>query len=216
MKNILILAGILSLPIAIHAATVGGGSSSAPTAGTNISVSGTAVSLADPFTNSNATITTLTATTVAASSVTSSIVGVVTNSNGNPGAYGFSISSVTGAAINFPASGATGDLLSIALTAGDWFCLSGIVVSTGAATISDIFSGISQTAGNSAAGLVQGDNYTEMTAGTSVTNNSIFSLAPVNSRISISANGTAYLKYSASYTGGPPTARGKLFCWKPR
>lgn len=141
------------------------------------------------------------------------IHATTTNDNALAGDYGYSVSSVTANAVNFPASAVIGDLLSITLAGGDWTCMNSIYISTNTAAFSDVFAGMSQVSGNSASGLVAGDNYSEVAGHLDA---QAFSLPPVISRLSNTGGTTVYLKYSGTYTIGTPTARGKLFCWKPR
>lgn len=162
---------------------------------------------------STVTASSATFTNVSASSVTASIVGTTTNNNANPGAYGYSVSSVTTANVNFPTTAQYGDLLSISLGSGDWFCMGQIFAQRNGATLNDVELGISATSGNSGSGLVAGDSYMSHT-GVAIS----LTIIPVTvlTRVSISATTTYYLKFYGDYTVATPLARGKLFCWKPR
>jgi len=94
------------------------------------------------------------------------------------------------------------DLGSITLTPGEWdLSLSFITQTNGASTSStNWFVGISDTAGNSFPGEITGIN---------TVNNSVGSL--LNFRAVVAVNTTYYFKYkNSSYTGGPPSIRGRL------
>lgn len=156
--------------------------------------SGTAVN----FNASTATIVNLVATT--------------TNDNALATSYGYSISSVTAANTNYPTTTQYGDLLSLPLAAGDWFCYGSCFASANGATVPEITCGVSQTSGNSSSGMVPGDSYSEGVGPTAVSPVAF----SVLTRQSISSPATIYLKYEATFSVATPLARGKLFCWKPR
>lgn len=94
------------------------------------------------------------------------------------------------------------DLGSITLTPGDWdLSLSFITQTNGASTSStNWFVGISDTTGNSFPGEVTGINCVSNSVG-----------AIMNYRAVVTVNTTYYFKYkNSSYTGGPPSIRGRL------
>jgi len=137
------------------------------------------------------------------------IVGTATNDNASAGNVGQYIV----ASGNIQPSGASGvweDVVSIALTAGDWD-VSGMWVVDGNSTV---FSGaltqygISTTSGNSSSGLNPGDNlgFMIMTSATHQNGGSIPAW-----RVSTAGTPTVYLKVFNSYSsGGPPQTYGRI------
>jgi hypothetical protein len=105
---------------------------------------------------------------------------------------------------NFPASGTTGDLTSVSLSAGDWDVTVCVYV-TGYNGLAFTEIGVSSTSGNSLAGLTPGTNVAiSGPAGNYLTT------GVSNFRVNISTTTTYYLKYYASYTGTTPTAQGRI------
>jgi hypothetical protein len=112
----------------------------------------------------------------------------------------------TGTAVSFPATGAYGDICSIALSAGDWDVTGVAVFHLNGATMTGIGMGISVNAGNIPAGLVEGDSSLNLPP--APTSDESGTLPAV--RISLASPGNAYLKFIGLYSGGPPQAYGRI------
>lgn len=134
-----------------------------------------------------------------------------------PGQYFYKSASPIGAyvsasetsATNFPATTAYGDLTSITLTPGDWdISLVGHATANGA-TVTQILFGVSTTSGNSATGLITGDNQA-ITASGSPSVNGGSTLAVPSVRVQPTVSTTYYLKYRAVYTVATPQAVGRI------
>lgn len=138
---------------------------------------------------------------------TSTIKGTTTNDNALAGNIGEYVESVV-ALTNFPGTSNYGDLTSISLTAGDWDVTGIIFLANNGSVTSTYHFGISTTSGNSATGLVEGSNSYDFVLGVTAAGN-VTSAIP-SYRQSFSTTTTVYLKYRASYTGGPPQAAGRL------
>lgn len=182
--------------------------------------SGTASNLsATGFTALTSTSTNLNATTVIASTIIpTNIAGTTTNDNPGPGSFGFSMSSTTNNNHLATTTGQYGDVVSLALTAGDWQVSASAVGNVNVASlIGAMFVGISTTTGNSTAGLIDGYSVVFASAGILNTTNAFavpFAIPPI--RISLSAPGTVYLKYRADYQNSNPRISGGLRAIKPR
>lgn len=135
------------------------------------------------------------------------ITGTNTNDSAAAGIIGQYIESVVSTFTNFPTSTQWGDLTSISLTAGDWDVTALMEAGLNGATITAVQLGISSTTGNSSTGLTRGTNLLDFREPTSqfdsCANIPVF-------RVSLGATTTYYLKYRASYSGGPPQAAGRL------
>jgi hypothetical protein len=131
--------------------------------------------------------------------------GTVTNDNAIAGSIGEYVSATQSSLTNFPATTAYGDGASIALTAGDWdISLQGDAVLNGATMTGTAIFGISSTSGNSASGLVNGDNAIQ-TAAPTATANGTGSIA--NFRVKLTGATTYYAKVRADYSAGNPQYR---------
>jgi hypothetical protein len=136
-----------------------------------------------------------------------SIKGVTDGGNAGSGYVGETVSTRTISSTNFPSTTQFGDLAAINLTAGDWLVsISAVAINSGA-TITEWSVGISTTSGNSSAGLTTGDNQALQLppTGTGSASTSI-----PGYRVSLSSSKTVYLKYSATFAAGTPTARGRI------
>jgi hypothetical protein len=131
------------------------------------------------------------------------IRGTKTNNNATAGFVGETVSSAV-AGVSAPTTSQFGDLTSISLTAGDWLVTGqGEQNSTPTSTSASI--GISTTSGNSATGLVQGDNQ----IGTIHTSGFGGAWTVAGYRMSLASTTTVYLKMNAVYATG--TAAGNAF-----
>ena len=110
-------------------------------------------------------------------------------------------------ATSFPATTVWGDLTSITLTPGTW-AISGLETMTlNGATATEPVMGISTTSGNSASGLVEGQNRADYLPGTAAADNS----GSVPSwHQTYTANTTVYLKMLCNYSAGTPKVQGRL------
>lgn len=155
--------------------------------------------------------------TIVNGSVTSrSIIGTGTNDSAIPGRVGEYISSTTAPSggpsqgNNFPATGHWGDLLSISLTAGDWDVSFVTVPDRNTASLAqftDAEIGLSFSPGDTASGLIIGDN--RILFGTS-SGISDTSLTLSSYRVSLTTTNTVYGKFLATYTAGQPVCYGRL------
>lgn len=134
------------------------------------------------------------------------ILGTTTNDAAAAGVVGEYIESVAVAA-NTPATGVWGDVTNIVLTAGDWNVTGNISWLLAGATQTKVDMGISTTIGNSATGLVYGNNWVEDAAPTS-THDADTVIA--NHRISVSVTTVVYLKMFTSFSAGQPTVVGTI------
>lgn len=91
-------------------------------------------------------------------SSTSGIIGTITNNDAAAGSVGQYIESKSAVAANFPTTNQFGDVGSISLTAGDWDVTLIIESTANGSVVSTWLAGISITTGNSATGLVAGEN----------------------------------------------------------
>jgi len=153
---------------------------------------------------SNGSVTVATFTTAGSGGV--KLKGTTDGSSATAGNIGETISA--SASASFPTSDAYGDLTSIALTSGDWMVGATVNADKGAGNWSDVRFGITPNSGNSATGLVYGDNFIE-SGWTSWATPTTVALAIVNYRINITSNTTYYFKYRATYAA-TPTATGRL------
>jgi hypothetical protein len=133
------------------------------------------------------------------------IKGTTTNDNATAGFYGESVRSSVPTNLNAGTSAEWTDLTSISLTAGDWLIFGSYNFALNGATVTGLEIGISTTSGNSATGLVNGDNEQVPFIPTSASN-SCASIA--GWRLSLSASATAYLKSKWNYSAGTPRHEG--------
>lgn len=116
--------------------------------------------------------------------------------------------SVISAFTNFPTTGQYGDLTSISLTSGEWDVSAILQANLNTGTsVTNPRVGISTTSGNSATGLVEGENLIEFLPPTSASNNG--STVP-SYRMVLTSTTTVYLKMLITYSGGQPRAKGRL------
>ncbi len=99
---------------------------------------------------------------------------------------------------NATTSGNYGDATSLALTAGAWMLTAQLRVNANAAVITSTEIGISTTSGNSATGLVVGDNY--LLDGRSGGTSMVIS----NYIVRINTPTTYYMKYNITYSAATP------------
>ena len=144
-------------------------------------------------------------TTAVTTFLPTAIKGTTTNDSATAGKVGEYVSSAVTSPTAAPATGAIGDLTSIALTAGDWDVhLQGHWrVNT---SVQDVIVGIGTAAGNDGSGLVIGSNQATLAQAFLAAGAQFMSVAPY--RVSLSASATIYYKYSADYTGAVPDLRG--------
>lgn len=110
----------------------------------------------------------------------------------------------------FSASGNYGDLTSINLTSGTWLVSGVMVVTVGVTTTTAINLGISTTTGNSSTGLTSGDNLVTKGLDNGSTALGISNFSVPSYPMVISSNTTVYLKYRGVFSGGTPTAEGRI------
>lgn len=142
-------------------------------------------------------------TPIVASSTGTSILGTNTNNDADTGWVGEYVSSVT-AVTDFTTAGQYGDAATITLTAGDWDI--GLLVNAdqNGATWTGVLVGISTTAGNTTANLVNADTAITTGWGSSSTTPTFTSVTIPPRRFSISGTTTFYAKVRAAYTLGTP------------
>lgn len=105
-------------------------------------------------------------------------------------------------------NGTFGDMANISLTAGKWsISIVGTFILNTGTGMTAVAAGISTTSGNSASGLVEGDNYANGLPPTSNTNNSVFIS---NYIVQPTSTTTYYLKGVGYYSGGTPQYRGRI------
>lgn len=174
-------------------------------AGNSVTISSNAIlSGATFYQNATSQITTLSVSTI---TPTVGIVGATDGSSGPDADYGAYISSASQSAINFPSSGVSADLGSFSLTAGDWDLDFGARYTANGATTTDFLVGFGTVAGNSLTGFLDGDSGQEC-AGAFTTVITQWSVGVSRFRVSTLSPTTIYLKYQATYTGGPPQIAG--------
>lgn len=135
------------------------------------------------------------------------IRGTTTNDAAATGFVGEYVTASQTTATNFAASGNWDDGTSISLTAGDWILSCTIFTQFVAGIATRVLFGISTTSGNSATGLVQGDNQTESFPPNATANSGG---AIAGWRLSLSATTTVYLKVNAIWTTTAPQYKGRL------
>lgn len=135
--------------------------------------------------------------------------GTTTNDNARTGDIGEYVESVVGAS-NATTTGQYSDLTSISLTAGDWDVTAIVHWNVNGGSWSRLRTGISVTSGNSGTGLTLGSSEVLLNTTASGTVPDLSFLAVPVYRQSLSGTTTIYLKIQAVYTGGPPTAQGRL------
>jgi hypothetical protein len=132
--------------------------------------------------------------------------GTTTNDSAAAGYVGQYIESIV-SAVNFPATGAFGDLTSISLTAGDWDVSLNFFADNTGVTGTEMSYGISQTTGNSTTGLVYGSNRFQIIQ-TALQTSIPASISGY--RQSLSGTTTIYAKFKATYTVGTPNSYARL------
>lgn len=135
------------------------------------------------------------------------IVGTNTNDSAAAGKVGEYVESVV-SAVNFPTSAAYGDLTSISLTAGDWDVTFNWYAAANGSANTGIYTGISQTSGNSTTGLVNGSNWQQASFPPTASNNAFNVIAAY--RQSLSGTTTIYAKFMSTYTVATPQMYGRL------
>lgn len=135
------------------------------------------------------------------------IKGTTTNDNAAPGNTGEYVEA-DASATNFPASGTFGDILSIPLTPGDWDVSIVGVISNNNSVFSGAIIGATQFGGTSSSACTDATTCTEISGVLSGTNITSVDLPDV--RFSVNVSTTAFFKYEASYTGGPPKLAARI------
>jgi len=136
-----------------------------------------------------------------------SIAGTTTNDSATAGDVGEVVSSVSTSS-NFPATTVYADDTTISLTAGDWLVSVTYRLGLNANVLHEMIVGISTTAGNSAAGLVDGDNAVNY-RWTPNTNDREF-LAIPSYRMSLASTTTVRLKRAGIYSSTVPVGNGRI------
>lgn len=144
------------------------------------------------------------------------LVGTTTNDNAAAGNIGEAprAAVLRGAAVLAAATGTYKDLQSFSLTAGDWdvSIVTGMIPST---TVTGWETGISQTAGNSAAGMNYGDNLVQnSSAGLGSVTDESAGIATF--RISLASTTTIYHKVLAFYGATTPSFYGRISARRAR
>lgn len=127
------------------------------------------------------------------------IKGTPTNDNADVGSYGEYQSSTTTSQLNCAPTGQFFDLGSVTLTAGDHDIYVGACFINNGATAQYMSIGLGTTAGNSAAGLTEGDTLFNQ-LGTTAVYDQCFNVSGI--RKSISSTTTFYLKIRCAYSAG--------------
>lgn len=138
------------------------------------------------------------------------LVGTTTNDSASSGNVGERVESVV-TVVSAPANNTIGDATSISLTAGDWdVCANAEWNSAGATMIASTveWMGISTTSGNSATGIVDGDNDARYWLASTASVIAGLSVPP--KRFSVSATTPVYLKFLTRYTAGTPVFNGRI------
>lgn len=135
------------------------------------------------------------------------IFGTKTNDSALGGYVGEYLSTATLSAVNFGTSAQYRDLGTLVLTPGDWDVSLFLEAVAAGSTCTDIDAGIGTTAGNSSAGLSDGDNYGSQNGPTAAYASTISIPAW---RVSTAATTTYYFKYRAAYSVGTPVAVGRM------
>lgn len=126
-----------------------------------------------------------------------------TNANiGNVGEY----AEIVGGSFSCPATGVYGDAATFTLGAGDWDLSAMFNSNINPSVMTNMEIGISQTAGNSTTGLVQGSNRMVMTVNTSSPN--IFPMYIINYHQNVASSTAFYLKIECTYSSGSPSVSG--------
>lgn len=138
---------------------------------------------------------------------TTALKGTTTNDSAATGNVGEYLSG-TASNVNFPTSTQFGDATSISLTAGDWD-LTGIFYSqlNGAIITGGMQFAITPNSGNDGSNQTPGDNRANPPNPTATVDSGA---CIASYRVSIAGSTTYYLKYVATYTGGPPKFYGRL------
>jgi len=140
---------------------------------------------------------------------TSGIAGTTTNGNATAGNVGEYIESVVGV-VNLPASTQSGELTSIALTAGDWDVSLTVKFQQNAAvyTNSHLTLLLGTASGNNQTGAVDGSSKLDFYGQTATTIENVSGSIPCI-RVSLAAPATYYLKvYAGTYSSGTPQTYG--------
>lgn len=137
---------------------------------------------------------------------TPNIVGTATNNNATAGSVGeFVTNSASGVALT---NGATANITSISLTAGDWTVWGNIEFATSGATPTILISGVTTTSAGFVNTPLRG-----VLQGSIIGSNSV--QAP-QQRLSLSATTTVYIVGTATYTGGTMSGSGAIYARRER
>lgn len=128
--------------------------------------------------------------------------GQISGSAAATGYVGEELVSTITSFTSLPASGVTGDMTSLSLTAGIWdVSLMVEIAPNGTSQNGGLNIGVSTTSGNSTAGLTKGNNYVSAGLINSISN--ISATLPAY-RVVLSSTTTHYAKINASYTTATP------------
>lgn len=122
-------------------------------------------------------------------------------------------STVTGVAV--AASGAVGNVTSVALTPGDWLISSQVVITGGATGLSNASTVKMSVVTTTATNGTSGSTMTQESV-FALLANGLFELAIPQVRVNISANTTYYMTSEVTYVAGSPTASGTLIATRMR
>lgn len=138
--------------------------------------------------------------------------GTATNDDAAAGYIGEYIESVVSTLTNFPGTtGNLGDATSISLTAGDWDVEFIVLLNeAGGSLTTQMDVGISTTSGNSATGLVLGENRFRNGDNTVVISTTARTLGVPSYRMKLSGTTTVYGKLLGNFTVGTPQFRCRL------
>lgn len=135
------------------------------------------------------------------------IPGIASSAAIGSGFIGQTIRATQPTTVGFPASNTYGDVTFLDITEGAWSVTGVVDANAGGGNISTVLVGISNTAGNSAAGLVDGDNFGSFLPPTAASN--IFAGIP-SVPFNVAVTTRLYLKIRGTYTTGSPVYRGRL------
>lgn len=137
---------------------------------------------------------------------TKGVKGTTTNDSATAGNVGEILESKQTTPTNFATSSQYGDLTSKTLTAGEWLIDIVIDVTGNGAVFTDDRFGLGTVSGNDGTGLQNGDTASHV--GSLLGGFSGDCIAGIH--VQLTGSTTYYLKYYATYTGGPPQATGRI------
>jgi len=153
-------------------------------------------------------ITAATVTTTGTGTFGGGIVGTTTNNNAAAGNYGEYASTSSIAFANIAGTGTFGNVVSMALTAGDWDLSGCVTLKLNGAVITDYEVAVSSFTGNTTTDHVEGSNWTESAGFPIATANS--SLCVPRFRVTLAGTTTMFIKAKGAFSVATPQAIGTL------